>query len=153
MRVVLFSARLGGLATRRAPTTTATPQKPAVRISLCTSHASPREASWTELTQHLVDRSAEEWFHASGFDASHVEEIARHAGIAPTFLAQTLQETAYPRVEVHHRFSALFAWIPTLGPGEDGLVERNGVLLLATEQGVLTIEQRAIGLRTRSRPR
>jgi Mg2+ and Co2+ transporter CorA len=145
LRVVLFSARLGGLATRQATTTPTSPTKPATRISMCTSHGAPTDASWDDLIAHIGDRAAEAWFHASGLDGTHVEEIARRAGIAPTFLAQTLNETAYPRVEVYHRFSALFVWVPRIAEGGE-TVERNGVLLLATDHGVLSVAQRAMGL-------
>jgi Mg2+ and Co2+ transporter CorA len=146
VRVVLFSARLGGLATRQAAPPPKPQPKGEVRISVLTEDGPPREASWHEVTERLVKPPANEWFHASGLDRTHVAEIAREAGIAPTFLAQTLEETAYPRVEVYNRFSALFTWMPALGEGKDAAVERNGVLLLATEHGVLTVAQRAIGL-------
>jgi Mg2+ and Co2+ transporter CorA len=106
----------------------------------------PEDASWSDLLAHIGERTQEVWFHASGLDATHVEEIARRAGIAPTFLAQTLEETAYPRVEVYHRFSALFVWFPRIGGAESAMVERNGVLLLATDHGVLSVAQRAMGL-------
>jgi Mg2+ and Co2+ transporter CorA len=113
---------------------------------MLTEGGPPREASWREVKDRLVKLTAGEWFHASGLDASHLAEIARDTGIAPTFLAQTLQETAYPRIEIFHRFAGLFMWVPTLDPGDEAPLERTGVLVLATEHGVLTVDQRAMAL-------
>ncbi|MCL2449794.1 MAG: CorA family divalent cation transporter [Polyangiaceae bacterium] len=145
-RVAAFSAHLGGLGSRKAPLPRPQPPKDEVHISVATTSEPPREASWTELIERLGKPPADEWFHASGLERSHVARIARETGIPETFLAQTLEETAYPRVEVHRRFSALFTWLPTMGDERDAAVERNGVLLLATENGVLTVAQRTTGL-------
>jgi Mg2+ and Co2+ transporter CorA len=150
-RVALFFLRLGGLAVREAQLPARDAENASVVISVLRAAGPPRPARWQEVTQRLVQPPADEWFHASGLDRDHVAEIARDAGIAPTFLAQALEETAFPRVEVYDRFSALFTWIPSLveteqGAARDAKVQRNGVLLLATDHGVLTVAQRAIAL-------
>jgi Mg2+ and Co2+ transporter CorA len=145
LRVIVFSARLGGLAVRD-PRRAAPPAVPEVaKISVFRGSGPPRSATWEEVRKGLMTPPADEWYHASGLDKAQVAEIARDAGISPAF-AQTLGETEYPRVEVYDRFSALFTWIPHLGLEDDATVERKGVLLFATDYALLTVAKHGIDL-------
>lgn len=146
VRVLLFGVRIGGLAVRQVSRPTEAAARGPLVVSLLAEDGKPQRTSWEEVVRRLASPPRDEWLHASGLEAVHVAELAKDTGIAPAFLAQTLDRTAYPRVEAYRRFSALFTWIPALGADEDALVERNGVLLLVTEHGMLTIAQRALAL-------
>lgn len=145
LRVVLFGARLGGLAVQKPAVTTPPSRKEEARISVIHGNLPPRPATWEYVTQGLSRPPSDEWYHASGLERARVAEIARDSGISPTFLT-ALSETEYPRVEVYERFSALFTWIPSLPEGESAHIERNGVLLLATDYAILTVARHGIDL-------
>ena len=145
VRVLLFTARLGGLAVPRSVGPPLAHGKEEPRISVIAGSQTSRPATWEEVTQGLTRPPADEWYHASGLERARVAEIARDSGISPNFLT-ALSETEYPRVEVYEKFSALFTWIPSLGPGNDAVVERNGVLLLTTDFALLTVARHGIDL-------
>ncbi len=145
LRVLAFSARLSGLAVRKPATAAAAAPREVARISVLSGSNPPRAATWEDVRTGLTKPPVDEWYHASGLDRAQVAEIARDAGISPAFM-QTLGETEYPRVEVYDRFSVLFTWIPDLGIADDATIERTGVLLLATDYGVLSVARHGIPL-------
>jgi Mg2+ and Co2+ transporter CorA len=145
LRVLAFSARLSGLAVQRPAAALAPLRLETARITVLSGTKPPSTATWEEVRTRLHEPPVDEWYHASGLDRSQVAEVARDAGISPAFM-QTLGETEYPRVEVYDRFSVLFTFIPELGTSEDATIARTGVLVLATDYGVLSVARHGIPL-------
>lgn len=144
IRVVLFSARLGGVVTRGPAAALAVPEVVPLTVSVLRAGEPPRAASWDEVARGLRSKG-QEWFHASGVERTHMDFISLEAGVSSAFLSQILTETAYPRVEVYDRFTALFTWVPSVEwEGENPRVDRRGLLVLAADDGVLTLAQRSM---------
>jgi Mg2+ and Co2+ transporter CorA len=99
----------------------------------------PEHTSWDEFLR-WVRSPGQEWYNVSNVGVNEAHKIALAAGIAPAFIETHLLSASYPHFECTDRYAAIFLWLPELSP--TGQHERNGLLLLATENSLLTLSRR-----------
>jgi Mg2+ and Co2+ transporter CorA len=99
----------------------------------------PTPSTWEELLQWLR-HPGREWFHVANPNPEELAQIAAAAGLPPSFLETHLLGTSYPHFASAQGYAALFLWMPEFHP--DGRVDRHGVLLVASENSLLSISRR-----------
>ena len=139
VRVVLLGARIGGIMARaEARRTMALPRGPLeVSVVRGAGRHTPEPSTWGDFLQ-WVKEPGEEWYHVSNLGPEHLGDAAMAVGLPASFLETHLLEAGYPRLQAFERFSALFVWLPSMFPGTEFGVHRNGLLLLATSKTLFT---------------
>jgi Mg2+ and Co2+ transporter CorA len=143
-RLITLGVRVSGVAVRRH----------ALRASEATVHApvrvtrmadapefSPTETSWDELLRWLRS-PGREWYHVSHPSREELGQIAATAGLAPGFLEGHLFGANYPHLATAKNYAAMFLWMPEI---KDGVVERHGVLFVASANSLLSLARRPTG--------
>ena len=140
-RVVTLGARASGVTVReeREPVPSQKPAPVQVRMLPSTGETAPRIATWEELVQWSKQPGAQ-WYSVANVDQHNLAELAKATGISHDFIAAHLLGTSFPHIEATDRYVSLFVWLPEKSPS--GKIERNGLLLLASDKSVLTFCRR-----------
>ncbi len=101
--------------------------------------AVPRLTTWDEFVRWAKQPQAG-WFSVANVGAHNLAELEIATGIPADYISSHLFGTSYPHLEKTERFISLFVWVPETSAS--GITGRNGVLLFANEQGVLTFSRR-----------
>ena len=136
-RVVTLGARASGAIVReeRSAITSGKPAPMQVRMLPSDGTISPRSATWEEFVQWAKQPGAQ-WYSIANVDQRNLAELAHATGISQDFISAHLLGTSYPHIETTERYVSLFVWIPE--KSASGKVERNGLLLLASEKSIVT---------------
>ena len=122
--------------------------EPAGPVEVCVVPDQAKEAhasSWEEFLQWMRSDGAEpKWFSVANLGRKELASIAQAAGVSPEFLESHLVEATYPHLETEGDHVAIFSWLverPQRSPAE-----RNGLLLLVSRDGVVTLSRRSTDL-------
>jgi len=140
-RVTALGARAAGITIREESATAASPEPAPVQVRMLpsTGGTAPRAATWEEFVQ-WAKQPGSQWYSVANVDQHNLAELAKATGISQDFIAAHLLGTSFPHIEVTDRYVSLFVWLPekTLS----GKIERNGLLLLASDKSILTFCRR-----------
>jgi Mg2+ and Co2+ transporter CorA len=144
-RVVALGARASGVMAREKPAAATAQERDAMQVRMlpATNGAPPRAASWEEFV-HWAQRPGTEWYSIANVGPHNLDEVAKASGISQEFIAAHLLGTNYPHIEITDRYLALFVWVPQRSAGNQ--IERNGLLLLASDKSVVTFCRRPVHL-------
>jgi Mg2+ and Co2+ transporter CorA len=136
-RVLLFGVRAGhGVGTPALPVPRRLPEgPPRVARLLCGSDAA-LPAEWADLLRWAASPTSE-WVHASNLSPQRLREAAEAAGVAHVMVDAALNESSFPRLESELRWSALTLSVPS----QTDILRRDPVLMLLTEDDVLSLAQ------------
>jgi Mg2+ and Co2+ transporter CorA len=141
-RILLFGPRIGhGL--QRLPIHRSRPVpigRPRVTILRPGEHT-PRKCDWNELLQWAA-APTNEWVHASNLAPERLIEIASAAEVPHVMIEAALQESSFPRIESGARWTALTISLPSEGDA----IHRDPILLLVSENGVLSLAPHPLDL-------
>jgi Mg2+ and Co2+ transporter CorA len=102
-------------------------------------------ASWEEFLSWIKSPDgAPKWFVVSNLGLAELQRIATAAGLTPAFLESHLLNGTYPHVEVEQNHAALFTWL--VEAPQHSPAQRNGVLLLISSPGIVTLTRRSTDL-------
>lgn len=144
-RVLALGLRASGVVVRQEAHQEVVPRVGPVEVAVLRGGdlQEPRPASWEECLR-WAKAPGPQWYHVSNLGSAQLRNMAAAVGIPPSYLESQLFGASYPHIETTDRHAALFLWFPELRPGEP--VERNGLLLLASAEGMLTLSRRSTGL-------
>ena len=114
-----------------------------VRMLPATGGTAPRTATWEEFV-HWSRQPGTEWYSIANVGPHNLSEVAKASGISEEFIAAHLLDTGYPHLEATGRYLSLFVWVPERSAG--GQIERNGLLLLASDKSVVSFCRRPLHL-------
>jgi Mg2+ and Co2+ transporter CorA len=144
-RVLALGARASGVMTREESAAAAprAPDPMLVRMLPASGGAGPRPATWEEFVQ-WAKHPGTEWYSIANVGPHNLSEVASASGIPREFIAAHLLGTNYPHIETTDRYVSLFVW---LAEGSfDKQIQRNGLLLLASDTSVVTFCRRPVHL-------
>ena len=144
-RIISFGLRASGVIVREEIRDVAAQPVGPVEVSVWreTDGQAPLPATWSELLQ-WVKSPGKAWYNVSNLGPQQVRDIAAVVGVPASELESHLFGGSYPHIDVTDRYAALFAWFPELPAST--VVERTGLLLLATDRGMFTLSRRHTGL-------
>ena len=144
-RVVALGARASGVMAREEQAAAAAPERNpmVVRMLPATSGAPPRAATWEEFV-HWAKQPGTEWYSIANVGPDNLAEVAKATGISQEFIAAHLLGANYPHIEITDRYLSLFVWMPQRSAKNQ--IERNGLLLLASDKSVVTFCRRPVHL-------
>jgi Mg2+ and Co2+ transporter CorA len=148
VRAILFGARAGGRAVRRAERKSERAGVGSMQVSVLErGHPAPRSAPWEEFVQ-WASGAGSGWVHVSNLDGARLQDLARVARVPEEFLRANLGEMIRPRLEIHEDFSALFLWLPDLDKAHPPSLERTSVVLLTRPEMLVTLSHRGSDLQS-----
>lgn len=135
-RVLALGARASGVMVREEKTAEGPKAAPPIQVRvLPASAAAARSATWEEFVRWAADPGCE-WYNLANVGPHNLAELEKVTGISKAFIATHFLGTTYPHVETTDRYLSLFVWLPERTA--DQLIERNGLLLLASSKSVVT---------------
>ena len=141
-RVLLFGVRAGhGAGTPVLPTPRGLPEGPPRVARLACGGGAALPGEWTDLLRWAASPTSE-WIHASNLAPQRLREAAEAAEVPPVMVDAALNESSYPRLESGPRWSALTLSLPS--PSD--ILRRDPVLMLLTENDVLSLAQHPLDL-------
>jgi Mg2+ and Co2+ transporter CorA len=143
LRVVSLGVRASGVMVREeraaaGPTVQAPIQ---IRIVPDGQEVSPRSATLDEFAR-WAKQPGEEWCRVTNVGSKDMPRLAAASGISEEFIAAHLMGNSYPHMEAAGPYLSLFVWVPELA--RHGVIERAGVLLLASRTSVVTFSRRTV---------
>lgn len=146
-RVVALGARASGVMAREETAAVAAhaPAPVQVRMLPGTTGTGPRPATWEEFVQWAKQPGAQ-WYSLANVAEHNLEEVAKATGITQQFIAAHLFGAGYPHIEATDRYVSLFVWLPERTADQ---VERNGLMLVASDKSVVTFCRRPTHLMER----
>lgn len=140
-RAVALGARASGVVARQENKAVASRAATPVQVKMLpgTAGTGPRPASWDEFVE-WARHPGTEWYSISNVGPHNLAEVARGTGIPRDFIEAHLLATSYPHVECSGRNLSIFVWLPETAPA--GPVERNALLLMASEKSVISFARR-----------
>ena len=144
-RVVALGARASGVMAREEKAAVALQDRAPMQVRMLPASAgtAPRSATWDEFV-HWAKKPGTEWYSISNVGPHNLAEVAKAAGISQEFIAAHLLGASYPHIEATDRYLSLFVWLPERSAANQ--VERNGLLLLASDKSVVTFCRRPVHL-------
>jgi Mg2+ and Co2+ transporter CorA len=134
-RALLFGVRAGHGVARPALAPSRGVPAGAPRVTrLALGGRAVGEGTWGDLLE-WASRPTTGWIHASNLHPQRLREAAEAAGVPHVMVEAALNESSYPRLESGARWSALTLSVPS----KDDLLRRDPVLMLLSEQGVLSL--------------
>ncbi len=140
-RLLTLGVRASGVMVREAKAAVA-PAKPGpVQVHMLPGlgATAPRLTTWDEFVRWAKQPQAG-WYSVANVGEHILPELELATGIPADYISSHLFGTSYPHLEKTERFISLFVWVPQRTAGQ--ATERNGVLLFANDQGVLTFSRR-----------
>jgi Mg2+ and Co2+ transporter CorA len=146
-RVVALGARASGVMAREEAAAVAARVADPVQVRMLPGAAgtAPRPATWEEFVRWAKQPGAE-WYSLANVAEHNLSEVAQATGISQEFIAAHLFGAGYPHVEANDRYVSMFVWLPERGANQ---IERNGLLLLASQKSVVTFCRRPANLMER----
>ncbi len=140
-RVVALGVRASGVVVREKQQAAAPQQQGPMQVRMLPGEGTggPRQASWDEFARWARQPGAE-WYSVSNVSHHNLGELSAATGIAESFIAAHLLGTPRAHLEVTDGFVSLFVDLPQSAAG--GAVERNGLLLLASDTSIITFSRR-----------
>ncbi|HEY5909409.1 MAG TPA: CorA family divalent cation transporter [Verrucomicrobiae bacterium] len=140
-RVLTLGMRASGVMVREAKSAVVSPKPAPVQIRMLPGlgGVAPRLTTWDEFVRWAKQPQAG-WYSVANVGLHNLSELEMATGIPADFISSHLFGTSYPHLETTDRFISLFVWVPEISPAE--ATERNGVLLFATDKGVVTFSRR-----------
>ena len=139
-RVVALGARASGVMVREEKVAAGSNVAPPIQVRvLPASGAAARSATWEEFVRWAADPGYE-WYNLANIGPHNLAQLGKATGISQAFIATHFIGNTYPHVETTARFLSLFVWLPERAA--DQHIERNGLLLLASDKSVVTFCQR-----------
>ncbi len=139
-RVFALGARASGVILREDSARAKLAALPPVQVQHfpAPSEVPPQAASWEALLTWLK-HSQPGWYHASNVGPKEARQAAEAMGLSPEFIEAHLNGSSYPHFEKQGQRAVLFLWLPA----RQASSERQGLLLLATDKSLLTMERHA----------
>lgn len=144
-RAVAFGARAGGAVARRRGVREEAADAAPARAKVVRAGKPAEALPWDQFLQWL-EKPAPEWVHVGSLPRAEFDAVARRAGVPRETLEWLLKDSAYPRAEDHGRFASLFLWLPSLRGASLEDVDRRPLLVLATEEAILSVSRGVQGL-------
>lgn len=143
--VVALGTRASGVGTREEKAAVALQDRAPMQVRMlpATAGTPSRSASWEEFV-HWAKKPGTEWYSIANVGPHNLAELAKAAGISQEFIAAHLLGTSYPHLETTDRYLSLFVWLPERSAANQ--IERNGLLLLASDKSVVTFCRRSVHL-------
>ncbi|MCW5594203.1 MAG: hypothetical protein KIS74_19020, partial [Burkholderiales bacterium] len=141
-RVLLFGVRVGhGVAPAAVAAARALPEGPPNVTRLASGASAITAGKWEDLLRWAASPTSE-WIHASNLAPQRLREAAEAAGVPHVMVEAALNESSYPRLESGARWSALTLPVPS----KTDIARRDPVLMLLTEDDVLSLAVRPLEL-------
>lgn len=145
VRIAVMGARASGVIIRDEQRHGAAAAIAPLEVSKLARHdAEPVRSTWSELLE-WVSAPGDEWYHAANLSPDALRDLTASLGMPHGQIEDHLFTTGYPHIETSADTTLLFVWLPE-STGDRYEVDRNGLLLLATKQSVLTLSRRQSGL-------
>ena len=149
VRVVTLGLRVTGVVTREhiRQQRDDEPQGP-VEVCVVPGHEkSATASSWDEFLDWMrADDADPKWFSVANLGRAELKAVAQAAEVPLDFLETHLVDATYPHLEIENDYAAIFSWLveapQTPGAG------RNGLLILVSKDGVVTLSRRSTDLTT-----
>lgn len=137
-RAAAFGSRAGSNAVRRQIRADRAARAAVARITVINPDGdeSDDRADWDRFLAWTKD-PAPTWYHASNVDEDHFIELARSAGLSDQEL-ERLGQDGHAKLREDVRYTTLFVQIPSFSADNFPVVERERLLAIASDQGVLT---------------
>ena len=134
-RVLLFGVRAGhGVSSPALRPARSLPEGPPRVTRLASGSEAIVAGEWTDLLRWAASPTSE-WIHASNLAPQRLREAAEAAGVPHVMVEAARNESSYPRLESEKRWSSLTISVPS----SSDLASRDPVLLLLTEDDVLSL--------------
>ncbi len=145
VRVVALGLRASGVVVRKETRQDTVSRVGPVEVAVLRGGniQEPQPSSWEEFLR-WAKSPGPQWYHVANLSLEQLRLMAAAVDIPSSYLESHLFGASYPHIETTDRHAALFLWFPEFRP--DGPVERNGLLLLASADGLLTMSRRSTGL-------
>jgi len=147
VRVVTLGLRVTGVVTRER-IRQSRDDEPAGPVEVCVVPGHDKSASassWDEFLDWMKsDDAAPKWFSVANLGRKELKAVADAAEVSQEFLESHLVDATYPHIETEGAYAAVFSWLveaPQRSPAE-----RNGLLLLASPNGVATLSRHSTDL-------
>ncbi len=140
-RVVALGARASGVMAREEKAAVASQNRAPMQVRMLpgTGVTAPRSATWDEFV-HWSQQPGTEWYSIANVGPHNLSDVAKASGISQEFIAAHLLGTGYPHLETTSRYLSLVVWVPERSGA--GQIQRNGLLLLASDKSVVTFCRR-----------
>ena len=137
-RAAAFGTRAGSNAVRRQIRADRAARAAVARITVISPEGdeNPIGADWDSFLAWTRD-PAPTWYHASNVDSDRFVELARAAGLSDLDL-ERIGEDGHAKLREGTRYTTLFVQIPSFSAEGFPAVERDRLLAIASDQGVLT---------------
>ncbi len=143
LRAILFGARAGTSMARHRKRRGAPAKGGSTAVSRWSVGGHAQPSTWQEVLS-WAPRHERDWYHVASVASEKVDELAHALSIDGASLRASFSGASFPRIEPCGSFTSLFVWLP--GVGEDGAIDRTGVMLLAAGDGALTLSQHSTDL-------
>ncbi len=140
-RVLTLGVRVSGVMVRETKTAATATRSGPVQVQMLPGLGAtgPRLTTWDEFVR-WAKHPQTGWYSVANVGEQNLREFEMATGIPADYISSHLFGTNYPHLEKTDRFISLFVWVPQRAAGQ--MTDRNGVLLFANDQGVLTFSRR-----------
>ncbi len=143
IRLVTLGVRVSGVAVRhharvKSEAVAAGPAK--VTLMADAPAFSPAPATLAELLAWMRS-PGRDWYHVASPTRAELTEMNTAAHLPAGFLENHLLATNYPHVAATRSLVAMFFWLPEVDAA--GVVERHGVLFVASPESLLSLSRRS----------